>query len=227
MPKPFVLGVVGMPGSGKSFLCSELEQLGAAYISADALGHEILEEVEIQKQLQGVFGDDVVKKGVVDRALLANRAFPAGRADELNAICHPAIHKRIITKIAELSSNALIVLEAAILFEAGFDEVCSTSLFVKTPFEIRLERVKKTRNWSERELKSRDSCQNELLKGSKADLVINGALAIESFRAGIHKLHETIPAWMLMRNDATCSYDDFYQYIKTCKLPDGINVRHL
>lgn len=171
-----LIGITGMPGSGKSTFSKLLTQYSGVWIDMDRLGHEILFEETIKSQLASTFGLEILdKKGEVIRSKLGELVFGFQREAELNAICHPRIKEKLKEVISQpLPLGKYYLQDAAILFEAGFDELCDLTIMLKTPFEKRLERVLKSRAWDEKELLNRDAAQNEALKTSRCDLIIPG-----------------------------------------------------
>jgi dephospho-CoA kinase len=119
------VGLTGGLGSGKSTVAAMLAARGAYVLSSDDIGRELM--TKGQPTFWAVlnqFGPDVLKEdGSLDRIALAKAAFGEGRAEELNAIVHPAV----IGRQAELTSgicardpNAIVVVESALLFETRF-----------------------------------------------------------------------------------------------------------
>jgi len=178
-----ILGVTGLAGSGKSTLCRFLERYGYRHISADALGHGVLACEEVQKEIQAVFGAEVVRHGEVVRALLAERAFKDREMTKrLNAILHPPIRRRIMGLLEQhVAQGVDTCLEAALLCETGLVAQCDWSIFLDCPFETRLKRVGE-RGWGEAELKNRDAQQDEQLKADATDIRWKGPNQLENLQ---------------------------------------------
>jgi dephospho-CoA kinase len=182
MNKP-VIGIVGGIGSGKSLVAAQLVALGGHLIVADALGHDGLRQPEIKQALRARWGDGVFDKGEVDRRRLAKIVF----ADEterhaLEAIQFPYIGRRVDEEVDRARRDPavrFVILDAAVLLEAGWRSRCDHVLFVDAPREVRLERVK-SRGWTEADLTARESHQMSLdQKRGLADAVLvnDGAIA--------------------------------------------------
>ena len=75
---PFV-GLTGGMGAGKSTALAELERLGAAVLSTDAVVHELYEDERLRDAVVERWGEDVAPGGMVDRAAVAERAFADAR----------------------------------------------------------------------------------------------------------------------------------------------------
>jgi len=141
-----VIGLVGGVGAGKSLVASEFASLGCALVDGDAIGHILLDCPDVQKQLRRRWGDTIFRKdGSVHRKALGQIVFgnPAALA-ALNAIMTERIGEVIEQKIAQAGQDPTlpaIVLDAAILFEAGWDSLCTHVLFVDAPEPLRRQRA--------------------------------------------------------------------------------------
>jgi dephospho-CoA kinase len=120
------VGLTGGLGSGKSTVAAYLRELGAAVVEADALGRALMEPGQpVFDEIVRVFGPEVIASdGRLDRARLAKLAFQAGRADELNAIVHPAVinaQQRWTEELFARNPAAVAVVESALIFEVERD----------------------------------------------------------------------------------------------------------
>jgi dephospho-CoA kinase len=166
-----VIGLVGGIGSGKSHLASLMGKRGAVVIDADAVGHEVLDEPEIRRQIVARFGPGVVRSaaadgsenGLIDRRALGSIVFADRRAlDDLEGIVHPVMRSRIIERIEAERRRGLapaVVLDAAILLEAGWDDLCDRIVFVEASWPVRLARVSCSRGWTVEVLRAREAAQ--------------------------------------------------------------------
>ena len=124
-----VIGLTGGIASGKSTAARYLGELGAPVIDADRLGHRAYEPgTEAHRRIAETFGPEVVgTDGKIDRKALGARVFgdPAALA-RLTDIVWPEIRRLAEAEIAALRAErpeAVVVLEAAVLFEAGWEDV--------------------------------------------------------------------------------------------------------
>ena len=160
-----VIGLVGGIASGKSLVASAFVELGAALIDADKIGHQVLEEADVKAQILDLWGDSVFESGRVNRSALAQIVFDPSRGRQelpkLEAITHPAIGRRIQSRIIALKSDVqppAVVLDAPVMFKAGWHQVCDEIVFVDCPLAVRLERCRQ-RGWDETEFLERESQQ--------------------------------------------------------------------
>lgn len=142
-----VIGLTGGIASGKSTAAEQLKALGALLIDADRVGHRSYEPgTPGFEKVVNAFGHDIVgKDGTIDRRILGGKVFGApGELDRLNAIVWPEIRRLIAADLRELKRqhrHAIIVLEAAVLIEAGWEDLCDEVWVVATPVKTAVERL--------------------------------------------------------------------------------------
>ena len=166
-----VVGITGMPGAGKTTVARWFARRYGVHIDADALGHEVLRQQEVVRQVRERFGPEVIRQGEVQRAALAAQAFssPEGIA-ALNAICHPPIRAKVMALLAAgAGTGGFFVLDAPLLFESGFGDICQLTVSLHAPRARRLGRLA-SRGWDEIELGRRERGHDEALKRRRAQL---------------------------------------------------------
>ncbi len=183
-----LIGVAGGVASGKSLVSEQLASLGAEIFDADRTGHEVLREPEVKEAIRLRWGDDVfANDGEVDRSKVAEIVFaptPTGPEEltYLEQLTHPRIGQRLQDRMAELArcgQAAAIVLDAPVMFKAGWDELCDRILFVDAPHELRLARAK-SRGWSEADFDAREATQESVeVKRNRADVMIDNSSSPE------------------------------------------------
>jgi transcription termination factor Rho len=154
--KRVVIGVTGEPGAGKSALARALVQLGARCVDADALGHDVIEQTAVKRELARRFGDAIIgSEGGIDRRKLGALAFESAEATQaLNRIVHPELTRRIREAVSR--AGTFVVLDCALLHELGVNDACTGTVYVYAPREQRAERVA-GRGWDENELARREA----------------------------------------------------------------------
>jgi dephospho-CoA kinase len=178
---PPVVGIIGGIGSGKSLVAAEFAAHGGHLISADQLGHEALRHPDVKAQVVARWGEAVLDAdGEIDRKRLAAIVFAdANERKALEAMTHPFIGRRIREEIAKARSAAevrLIVLDAAVMLEAGWHGVCDRVVFVNAPRESRLRRLTEKRGWSAQEAEKRELAQMSVdEKRLHADAVVENS----------------------------------------------------
>ncbi|MGH2911699.1 MAG: dephospho-CoA kinase, partial [Solirubrobacteraceae bacterium] len=123
---PFV-GLTGGMGAGKSTALTELASLGAQTLSTDAVVHELYGEARVRDAVVERWGGEVAPGGVVDRDVVAARAFAGGVEDRkwLEGLLWPLVGARIAGWLEHVRALApaprAAVVEVPLLFEAGMD----------------------------------------------------------------------------------------------------------
>jgi dephospho-CoA kinase len=119
------VGLTGNIATGKSYASMKFAELGAHVIDADRIVHGLLARgTKTQKKVVGAFGNEILcSDGSIDRKILGKIVFcdPEKRL-LLNRLTHPAVGAEILRKIFSLekkSSGGIIVVEAALMVEAG------------------------------------------------------------------------------------------------------------
>jgi dephospho-CoA kinase len=193
-----VIGIVGGIGSGKSSVAAAMTRLGGHVIQGDQLGHEALVQPDIKARVVARWGSEVLAAdGSIDRKLLGRRVFadPQELA-ALEALVFPYIERRIAEEIDRARARPevkFIVLDAAIMLEAGWSGRCERIVFVDVPRAVRLERLRRQRGWSDEELSRREQAQLPVEeKRRRADAVIDNAAGPDE-AAG--QVRELLGAW--------------------------------
>nr|CAG4644061.1 EOG090X0864 [Lepidurus arcticus] len=143
---PYVIGLTGGMASGKTSIAKRLEGLGAAIVPCDQLGHQAyLPGTECQKTLIEAFGNTILASdGTINRKALGAIVFSDKEAlKHLNEIVWPAIAdlaKKEIEK-AKDKGTQIVVLDAAILLEAGWDKICQEVWVTFVPPEEAVRRA--------------------------------------------------------------------------------------
>ena len=136
------VGVTGGIGSGKSTVCRLFAQKGIAVYDSDAAAKRLMQEDgALRRQLAGRFGEGTFRDGQLDRAYLAGIVFadPQALAD-LNALVHPVV-MRDFDAWAARQEGSYVILESAILFEAGLEGSVDKTVAVIATHELRIERT--------------------------------------------------------------------------------------
>jgi dephospho-CoA kinase len=184
-----VIGIVGGIGSGKSAVANwAASQTRVTVLNADNLGHEALLSADVKQSLCARFGVEILGlDGNIDRSILARRVFGAdpqhmAARHDLQEIVHPEIDRRISEEIALAAAQgqSAVLLDAAVLLEAGWRSKCDLVVFVDAPAAVRLQRVRERRGWAEEELCRREASQWSLTdKRREADLIVTNDGSVE------------------------------------------------
>jgi len=187
-PQIPVIGIVGGIGAGKSTVVRNSGRYRLLILDADVIGHEQLCKSHIQAALRREFGSPVFNEnGEIDRARLAAVVFgdSAEHTDalkRLEAIVHPAIRHEMRDRLLAAGHHEIdaLVVDAPLLLEAGWNELCDTVVFIDTKEEIRRQRIK-DRGWSSEQFERREAAQWSVdRKKSAADYIITNNTTLEA-----------------------------------------------
>jgi dephospho-CoA kinase len=197
-----VLGLVGGIGAGKSTVADALARHGGQVVAADPLGHEALEHPDIRAKVVDVWGnrDILTLQGNIDRKKLGRIVFPSPvERSRLEHLVHPYIERRLREEIdkAQVDPAArFVVLDAAIMLEAGWDGTCDKLIFVDAPRPVRLARVQSQRGWTDADLANREAVQMPAdKKKERADAVIDNGGPPAATTAQVEEL---VRSWELV-----------------------------
>ncbi len=176
-PDVKIIGLTGPSGAGKTTVSKIIERHGFKVIDCDKITKDPATYTEnCLKELADFFGSDILEDGVLNRRLLASKAFSSKENTKaLNDITFPYILLKVekeINKSKDVNYKK-ILLDAPTLFEAGADRYCTHILSVSSSYETRIERIIKRDNLSLEEVEKRVNSQKECqYYNDRADFVI-------------------------------------------------------
>lgn len=162
-----IIGITGGIGAGKSTILSILKAEYHAYVlEADQVAHDIMEPGQrAYTRIVSTFTDAILDEdGRIHRGRLAEVVFQnPDRLKALNEIVHPEVKHFVLEAIQNCRKAGdipIFVIEAALLIEDGYQEICDELWYVYVPEEIRVRRLMEARNYS------REKC--EAVMGSQS-----------------------------------------------------------
>lgn len=192
--KPYVIGLTGSSGSGKTEAARYLESLGAARFDADEASHAVTAPggaalPAIREQFgDGVFNPD----GTLNRTVLGQIVFgstPHRRA--LEGIIHPLVQRDMLERMDAAARNGarIIILDVPLLFETGMDALCDETWALYVDREMQLSRIIArdglTREQAEARLNSMMSTEE---RNARATHAINTDQPVEKTRQVLSQL---------------------------------------
>lgn len=176
MNKHLVVGLTGQSGAGKSSLGRYFAGQGYTVIDCDEVAKDIHSDTDCQAELCIAFGDDIVKDGIVDKQLLAKKAFAdAESLALLTSITHPFIIKNILSATEEAFDNGeqIVIVDGAVIIEHEFEKYCDKFIVVTCDRQKQYERLVVRDNISLEQARNRIAKQTKLeTMLSKADFVV-------------------------------------------------------
>lgn len=184
-----IIGVTGGIGAGKSTILEYLEnRYHAAIIQADDVAKELMMPGgQAYKAVTDYFGEVILTDGYgspIDRTVLSEIVFNDEKQLQiLNSLTHPAVKNEIRRRIEKYQSEgiSIIVIEAALLIQAGYQDLLDELWTVYADKETRIERLISSRNYTREKANSIISSQlsDEEMKAA-ADFVIDNSGNTES-----------------------------------------------
>ena len=192
-----VIGLTGGIGTGKSEAARHMVALGAELIDADLVGHEAYTpHAEAWRQVVGAFGEGILQPdGEIDRRSLGAIVFSdPEQLARLNGIMHPLMARMVQKKIDALrvGGAGVVVVEAALLFEAGWDSLVEEVWVTDSPEEAVIRRLSQRNGMNEEEARRRVSSQmGRPERLGRADIVIDNSADVGAMLTSIDELWET------------------------------------
>lgn len=176
---PFTIGLTGQTGAGKGHVGKYLQELGFNVLDTDIYARKVCEKNSPYLPILAQhFGNDIIENGILNRQLLADRAFCSEEKTKLlNSVLHPAILD-LCRKDAKFPG----VLDAPLLFECEGDKMCYKTIAVTAPKDVRIERIMKRDGITKEQAVARMNAQKseEFYKENSDFTVINDGSDIKT-----------------------------------------------
>ena len=189
------IGVTGGIGSGKTAVCLMFERLGVPVFSADLIAREISDtEPAVKKAINSLLGASAFKAdGRLDRPFVASRVFLNHLLQQkLNAIVHPEARKEIQRRIESLDPSDVryVIVEAALLYEAGWEKILDAVVVVDAEEKTRVRRIAERDYLSVSQIRQRMNAQwSQKEKLQRADYAIFNNGTMKELNERVRFLH--------------------------------------
>lgn len=188
-----VIGLTGGIASGKSTVTGFFKERDIPVIDADVLGHRTYDPgTDTFAAVVKAFGDDLVAPdGSIDRRVLGGKVF--GKPDELKRltdIVWPGIRKLASESLSEFEAagNSLVVLEAAVMFEAGWEDLVDEVWVVVVEPDLAVQRLAARNGLDEAAARARiDSQLSNAERTARADVVITNNGTLDELQQSIER----------------------------------------
>lgn len=165
-----VIGITGGVGSGKSTVLEYLKQLpeineDSAFaglrihvVEADKVAHDLQKPAGVcYDEIVSAFGSVILEKdGTINRKKLGDIVFAdKDRLIQLNHMVHPQVKKTITGMLEEFRKNKrmdFVFVEAALLIEDHYDEICDQLWYIYAREDVRRERLKASRGYTDEKI---------------------------------------------------------------------------
>lgn len=153
------IGITGGVGAGKSEI---LRYIGEHYkceiYLADEVAHLLKQPGSrgYQELVKLLGTDAVAADGQIDKAVMADKIFARPKLlEQVNEIIHPAVREYLLERLERAKSageTELFFVEAALLIECGYLALVDEMWYIYADEEIRRERLRRTRGYSEEKI---------------------------------------------------------------------------
>lgn len=193
-----VIGLTGGIASGKSTVTRFFKDRDVPVIDADILGHRTYDPgTDTFAAVVATFGQDLVAAdGSIDRRVLGGKVF--GKPDELKRltdIVWPGIRKLASEALSEFEAagNSIVVLEAAVLFEAGWKDLVDEVWVVVVEPDLAVQRLASRNGLDEAAARARiDSQLSNDERISRSNVVIKNNGTLEELEGNIQKAWDAL-----------------------------------
>lgn len=190
MKPQLALGLTGGIGTGKSYVARFFEQLGIPIYYADEEAKKFYYDKEVIEEIEKKIDSQIVVNGSIDFTKLKKILFSNKKKRiSLEKIIHPRV-KEDFLRWKEEQENEIVIMEAALIFEANFQTLFHYVITVDAPEELRIQRIsQRNPNWTLTEIHQRIDAQlpqNE--KCNRADFIISNDTTDYELRKQINKI---------------------------------------
>lgn len=187
---PYLIGITGSFGTGKSLTGEILEDLGITVIDTDEIVRNVLKTKNNSTQrIRDEFGDSIIDDGnseYINRKVLAELIFNNDlKRKKLESIIHPEVNKVLSSFILQNKDENMIAVLIPLLFECGLEDSYDEIWCVTCKSEIQSERLLK-KGFTQEDIKLRTNSQLPIdIKTQKSDFVIDNSGAIDETKKQI------------------------------------------
>lgn len=142
-----IIGLTGQTGAGKSTVAGLLQKKhGFQVIDADKIARSVTEKGSpVLATLAREFSQEILNSdGSLNRRRLGETAFSSKEnTQKLNSITHPAITRVVVSELKRFEAEgcSACIVDAALLFGSGIEELCDFTAAVVAPEDVREERI--------------------------------------------------------------------------------------
>lgn len=193
-----IVGITGGVGSGKTQLLNYMkEHYNCHIVLADEVAHKVKEKGQAcYNELLNYLGTDILlKDGSIDKFKMAEKIFQNKEVLlKVNAIIHPAVKLYIRGELETKKSEDcdFFFIEAALLIEAGYEEIVDEFWYIYAPLEERVRRLKSSRGYTEEKIRNilKEQLSEEAFRAHCGVVIDNSGSLSDAFQQIDKKLGE-------------------------------------
>ena len=190
-----IIGITGGIGSGKSVVLNMLyDKYDAKIVEADKVAHMLQEPGQtVYNRIVECFGNVILSEdGSIDRIKLGKLVMnDEEKLEQLNHLVHPAVKEYILSDIEEnrKTMTKLYVIEAALLIQGGYKEICDEMWYIKADIDTRIRRLIQSRGYSEdRALQVIKNQPDESFYIENSDIILDNSGAVKDLENSLLNL---------------------------------------
>lgn len=193
---PFILGLTGSIGMGKSTVAAMFEDLGVPVFDADReVRHLQAPGGALLPAIEAAFPGTTGPEGLDRQALGALVFGDAERLAQLEAIIHPVVAERRKTFLEAHAATPLVVFDIPLLFEKGGSKLVDAIAVVSASQEQQRDRVLSREGMSEEKFSQILALQlPDAEKRARANHVIDTGTSLDDTRAAVEALVDKLLA---------------------------------
>jgi len=193
------VGLTGGIATGKTTVAEMFRARSCRVLNADQIAHDLIRPGQpAYDEIVRTFGPEVLAPdGAIDRRLLGQRVFAdPGGLEQLNQVVHPRVAAALDAEFARLAAAepaAIVLLEAALLVEAGYHRQLDKLVVTWCQPEQQVERLRKNTGLTRAEAEQRLAAQ--LPQGEKrrqADYEIDCSGSLQATEKQVEKVLEEL-----------------------------------
>ena len=176
------IGLTGGIGSGKSFVAERFMAMGIPCYNCDERAKQLYDTDSIKRLVTERYGAEAYTEGKINRRFLADRIFAdKAELEWIESVIHPAV-RADFEAWRNRQTTETVVVESAILFDGGLQDLCSTIVAVVAPLDVRIARVMQRDGATREHVKLRIANQrDDAYFRTHANIIVNdGAADIDS-----------------------------------------------
>lgn len=189
-----ITALTGGIGSGKSTAGEIFTQLGARVVDSDKLARDVLAPgTDGFNQVVQTFGEEILKDGAVNRAVLGAKVFsdPTARL-KLEAITHPLIRKAFAAFIDESPKDSIVINQIPLLVESKYDYKFDAVITVSSDLSNRSARLLQ-RGLTQAEIEQRFSAQaSDVEREEISDFIIHNNGDLLALKLEVERVYRAL-----------------------------------
>ena len=182
-------------GCGKSTVADFLQKYNdICILDCDQISKEILFDIKNRPKIEEMFGEKIVKNGLVDNKKIAKIIFKNSiKKQMLENFIHPLVWQEVRDKIKNGPKNTIFIVESALIFETKMESNFKGIILVTCDKNEQIKRIKKRNNWTDVEIRER--LKNQFFdeeKINKSLMIIDTNVSMKELKSKVEQIYSFI-----------------------------------